>query len=150
MPPVASTTARDAIDTGFVTASPAWRNCGLLCHRKLAFEVAIEWHAVTQQIVDARAGFACEAQRYRFIDQAGADGDGIGRMRFRAVAFGDRRRNAALRPRRRGALAQRRRGNHGNRTRRQFQCAEQAGETAANDDDIVGGAREVTILILHV
>ncbi len=120
---------------------------GLLCHRELAFEVAIEWHAVTEQVVDARAGFACEAQRYRCIDQAGTDGDRIGRVRLRAVAFGDRGRDAALRPRRRGALAQRRRGNHGDRTRRQLQRAEQAGETAADDDDIVGVAGEVMISI---
>ena len=72
--------------------------CGLLCDRELAFEVAIERHAVAQQVVDARAGFACQSERYGLIDQAGADGDRIGRMRLGAVAFCDRSGDAALRP----------------------------------------------------
>ena len=84
------------------------------------------------------AGFARQSERDRLIDQAGADRDRIGGVRFRAVAFGHRRGDAALRPRRRGAFAKRCRGNHRNRTRRQFQRAEQSGEAAADDDDIAG------------
>ena len=72
------------------------------------------------------------------VDQAGADRDGVGGMRLRAVAFGDGGGDAALRPGGRGALAERRRGDHGDRTRRQLQRAEQSGEAAADDDDVVG------------
>ena len=93
---------------------------GLLRDGQPAFEVAIERHAVAQQIMDARAGLACQSQRYRLIDEARADRDRVSGMGFRAVAFRYRGRDAALRPRRRGAMAKRRRRNHGNRTRRQF------------------------------
>ncbi len=44
---------------------------------------------------------------------------------------------------RRGALAERRGGDHGDRTRRELQRAEQAGEAAADDDDVVDAASEV-------
>jgi len=44
------------------------------------------------------AGFACETEGYRFIDQAGAGGDRVGSMRLGAVALGYRGGNAALRP----------------------------------------------------
>ena len=122
--------------------------CAASCDdREPAFEVAIERNAVVQEIVDARAGFARQSKRDRLVDQARADRDRVGGMRFRAVAFGDRGGDAALRPRRRGALAERCRGNHGDRTRRQFQRAEQSGEAAADDDDIVGVAGEVMILV---
>ena len=77
------------------------------------------------------------------IDQAGADRDGVGGVRLRAVALGDGGGNAALRPRRRGALAERSRRNHGDRTRRQPQRAEQSGKAAADDDDVIGAAGEV-------
>jgi len=110
---------------------------------KPAFEVAIERDAVVKQVADARAGLARQSQCYRLIDEARADGDRVGGMRFRAVAFGDRGRDATLRPRRRGALAQRCCRDHGDRARRQFQRTEQSGEAAADDDDIVGFAGEV-------
>ncbi len=93
---------------------------GFTGDRELAFEVAVEWHAVAQQVVNARPGFARQSERDRFIDQARADRDRIGGMGFRTVAVRDRRRDAALRPRRRGALAERGCGNHGNRARRQL------------------------------
>ena len=197
MPPVASTTAREAMVTGLAVASPTLRNLqsgdrailgqqrfggitfdhpdrgrrahgfdqrrhdrlarhvaadmhdaprrmrGFAADREPAFEVAIERNAVTQQVMDAGAGFARYSERDRFIDQARADRDGIGGVRFRAVAFGDGGRDAALRPRRRGALAERCGGNHGDRTRRQLQRAEQPGKAAADDDDVVGVAGEI-------
>ncbi len=93
---------------------------GFAADREFAFEVAIERDAVAEQVADARAGFARQPQRYRFIDQARADRDRIGGVRFRAVAFRDRRRDAALRPRARGALAERCRRNHGGRSRREL------------------------------
>ena len=85
-------------------------------------------------------GFARDPERDRLVDQASAGRDRVGRVRLGAVALGDRGGDAALRPRRRGALAQRCRGNHGDRTRRELQRAEQPGEAAADDDDIVGVA----------
>ena len=118
---------------------------GFPADREPAFEVAIERNAVTQEVADAGAGFARQSQRDRLIDQARADRDGVGGVRLRAVAFGDRRGDAALRPRRRGAFAERCRGNHRDRTRRQFQRAEQSGEAAADDDDVVGVAGEVIL-----
>ena len=116
---------------------------GFPADRELALEVAIERNTVMQEVADTVAGFARQSQRHRLIDQAGADRDRIGGVRLRAVAFGNRRGNAALRPRCRGAFAQSCRGNHRNATRRQFQRAEQSGETAADNDDIVGVAGEV-------
>jgi hypothetical protein len=77
--------------------------------REPAFEVAIERDAVMQQIVDARAGLPRQSERDRFVDQARADRDRIGGVRFCAVALGDGSRNAALRPRARCSFAQRRR-----------------------------------------
>ena len=203
MPPVASTTAREATITGFAAASPTLRNCspvtapssvkqrfggktfdhadrrrlahrfdqrrndrlaghvaadmhdaprgmrGLAADREPAFEVAIEGNAVAQEIMDARAGLAREAKRDRFVDKAAADGDRIGGMRFGAVAFGDGGGDAALRPCRGGALAERCGRNHGDRTRRKFQRAEQPGEAATDDDDIVVPAGEVVNLVWH-
>ena len=87
---------------------------------KLAFEVAIKGNAVVEQVMDTRAGFARQSECYFLIDQARADGNRIGGMCLRTVAFSDRRRDAALRPCRRGSLAEWRRRNHGDRARRQF------------------------------
>ena len=116
---------------------------GLPADRELAFEVAIEGHAVSQEVVDARAGLARQSKRDLLVDDAAADRDRVGGMRFRAVALGDGRGDAALRPGGRSALAKRRRRNHGDRTRRELQRAEQSGKAAADDDDIVGLAGEV-------
>ncbi len=68
-------------------------------------------------------------------------------MRLGAVAFGDGGGDAALRPGAGGALAERCGGNHGDRTRRELQRAEQSGETAADDDDIVGPAGEIMDIV---
>src|SRR6266404_1685787 len=124
---------------------------GLAGDREPAFEIAIERDAIVKQVVDTRAGFARQSQRHRLIDQAGAGGDGIGGVRFGAVALGDRGCDAALRPCRRGTLTKWRRRNHGGRTRREFQRAEQPGETAADNDDIVGAVilERVTHMCLH-
>ena len=87
---------------------------------ELSFEVAIKGNAVMEQVMDTRAGFARQSECYLRIDQARADGNRIGGMCLRTVAFSDRRRDAALRPCRRGSLAERRRRNHRDRARRQF------------------------------
>ena len=72
---------------------------GFAGDRELAFEIAIEGNAVTEQVVDARTGLARHSERDRLVDQARAGRDRIGGMRLRAVALGDRGRDAALRPR---------------------------------------------------
>src|SRR2546429_116601 len=73
---------------------------------ELSFEVAIKGNAVMEQVMDTRAGFARQSECYLRIDQARADGNRIGGMCLRTVAFSDRRRDAALRPCRRGSLAE--------------------------------------------
>ena len=57
------------------------------------------------------------------------------------VAFGDRGRDAALRPGAGRAFAERRGRDEGDRPRRELQRAEQAREPAADDDDVVDVAR---------
>jgi hypothetical protein len=49
-----------------------------------------------QEIMNACAGFAREAEGYALIDQAGPDRDSVSGVRFRAVALGDggRRRSS--------------------------------------------------------
>ncbi len=120
---------------------------GLAADREPAFEVAIEGHAVMQEIVDARGRLACKRQRNAFVDNAAADRNRIGGVRLGAVAFGDCRRDAALRPGAGGALAERRGGNQGDRPRRELQRAEQSGKSAADDDDIVGPAGEIMDIV---
>ena len=46
--------------------------------RETAFEVAVERHAILQQIVDACAGLARQTERDAFVDEPAADRDGIG------------------------------------------------------------------------
>ena len=77
-------------------------------------------------------------ERDLVIDDAGAGGDRVGGVKLRAVAFGDGGGDAALRPDRGGALANGRGGENGDRTRREFQRAEQAGQSAADDESDVG------------
>ena len=67
-------------------------------HRKPAFEIAIERHAVGEQIVNPRHGFVRDCERDRFINDAAADRDRIRRMRFGTVAFRYSCRDATLRP----------------------------------------------------
>ena len=54
-----------------------------------------------------------------------------------AVAVHDRGGDATLRPHARGAGAKRCAGQQGHRMRRQLERAEQPGEPAADDDDVV-------------
>ncbi len=110
---------------------------GFLRDREPACEVAVERHAVAQQVVDARGRLAGEAERDILVDEAGADRDGVGRMRFGGVAFADGRGDAALRPGAGGAFTERCGRDDGDRPRRQLQRAEQPGKPAADDDDVV-------------
>ena len=52
------------------------------------------------------------------VDDAGAGGDGVARVRSARRRAADRGGHAALRPGRRAALAKRRRGQHGHLQRR--------------------------------
>src|ERR1039458_7403671 len=123
MPPVASTTAREAMVTGLAVASFAVRNCspatapssvrsasatqpsitrieGVERTASISADMialpamsqrqcTIERDAIMEQVVDTGAGFARQSQGYGLIDQARADGDRIGGMCLRTVAFGD-------------------------------------------------------------
>jgi hypothetical protein len=58
-------------------------------------------------------------------------------VRVRAVAFADGGGDAALRPCARGPLAERRGGEDGDRPGAELERSEQAGQPAADDDDVV-------------
>jgi hypothetical protein len=73
----------------------------------------------------------------RGVDDAGPSENRVARVRFRRVAVHDRGGDATLRPHARGAGAKRCAGQQGHRMRRQLERAEQPGEPAADDDDVV-------------
>jgi hypothetical protein len=102
-----------------------------------AVEVAVEGDAVAEEVGDAVGRLQRHAARHALVDQAVTGGDGVGNVLVDGVAGADRRGNAALRPGRGGAFADRRAGNHGDRAGRELQRAEQAGQPAADDDDVV-------------
>ena len=77
---------------------------------EMALEVAIEGHAVVEEIVDARGGVGNHEAGDLFVDDAGAGGDRIGEMALDGIAWRHRGGNAALRPGGRGAFADRRGG----------------------------------------
>jgi hypothetical protein len=113
----------------------AGRMSRLARHEEMALEVAVEGDAIAEEIVDARRGVGDQQTRDLLIDRAGAGGDRVGEMALDRVAFTHGGGNAALRPGGGGALPDRCRGQHRHRPRRQPQRAEEAGETAAHDDD---------------
>ena len=59
---------------------------------------SIKRHAIGQQVVDARPGFARHAKRHRLVNNSGSSQDRIAAMFFRRIAIRERRRDAALRP----------------------------------------------------
>ncbi len=122
---------------------------GLAADRELAFEVAVERHAIGEQVMDAWRGLARDPERDRFVDETAADGDGVSGVRLRAIAFGHGRSDAALRPGGRRALSERRGRDQRYRPRRELQCTEQSGEAAADDDDVIGAAGEIVDVVLH-
>jgi hypothetical protein len=127
----------------------ARRMRGFLSDRQPAFEVAVEGNAVMQEVADARGRLAREAERDRFVDNPAADGDGVGGVRFRAVAVADRGRDAALCPGRLRALAERRGRDQGDGARCKLQRAEEASETTADDHEVIWVADEVLGLFAH-
>ena len=104
--------------------------------RETAGKVAVERHAVAQEISDALWRLARHGEGGRLVDQAGAGRDGVARMRVRRVALGHRGRDAALRPGARGALADGCRGEHGDGVWRELQRAEEPGNAAADDENL--------------
>jgi hypothetical protein len=124
-------------------AMAARRVSGFLRHRQLAFEVAVERHAVAQEVMDAGAGFTRKAERDLFVDETCTDRNRVRRMGFRCVAFADGRRDAALRPGAGCAFAERRGRDDGDGTRAELQRTEQAGKAAADDDHVIDVAQRV-------
>ena len=121
--------ARDAHDALF-------RMRGFFRQHVVAFEIAIERHAVAQQIANAIRAFVGNDPRDLGVDDAAAGFDRVGGVLCRAVAFADRRGDTALRPHARRAFAERRRGDDGNRQGREFQRREKTGEAGTDDHDI--------------
>jgi hypothetical protein len=104
-----------------------------------AGNVAVERHAERHEIAYPLRRLARHGERHAFVDQAGTGRDRIAGMRLRAVAIGHCRRDPALRPGGRGAVAERCGGEHRHRTRAELERAEQPGEPAADDDDVIAG-----------
>ena len=123
---LASPVAADAHD-------PARAMRRLLRQAQLALKVAVEGHAIAQQILDALPGFESQNACHFGIGKAGARGNRIGGMGLRRVALAYCRGDSALRPGRGRALAQRLRAQHRDRQRRKPQRREQPRQAAAND-----------------
>ena len=92
-------------------------------HGQMAFEVAVEGHAVFEQVVDAVRRIGDHQAGDLLVDDAVAGGDGVGEVLLDRIAFGHGGGDAALRPGRGGALADRRGGDDGDRPRRQAERA---------------------------
>ena len=107
-------------------------------HGELAGKVAVEGHAVFEQVEDALRRVGDHQAGDLLRHDAVAGGDGIGEVLLDGIAVGHGGGDAALRPGRGRPLADRRGGDDGYRPRRQAERGEQAAETAADDDDIVG------------
>ncbi len=101
----------------------------------MAFEVLVEGHAVAKQILDPVARLTRQKLCNFHIDDAGAGADRVLGMLLGAVAFGQRRGDAGLRPKARGALAEPRAGDDGDWKRRQLECGEEPGKTGAHHHD---------------
>ena len=109
---------------------------------ELAFEIAVERHAILQKIVDARGSFARKTECNVVVNNASADGDGVRSVSFGRIAFSDGCCDPALRPCTRCAFAERGSRNHRDGPRCEFQRTEQAREPAADDDDVGDGMRD--------
>ena len=126
----------------FVDVDHAALGVGRLArHRELAGQVAIEGHAVFEQVVDAMRRVGNHQARDLLGDDAVAGRDGVGKVLLDRVAFCHGGGNATLRPGGGCPLADRRGRDNRHRPRRQAECREETAEAAADDDDIVGNAR---------
>jgi hypothetical protein len=116
---------------------------GLARKQKMSFKIAVEGHAIAQQIGDARGSFACHEAGDIFVDEVRAGSDRIGKVRLDGVALAHRGGDAALRPGGRRALADGRRREDRHGTGRKLERAEQSGQPAADDNDVVGGGERI-------
>ena len=115
-------------------AAPAVRR--LAAEGEMALEVLVEGDAVAEQVLDALARLARKQERDLLIDDAGAGRDRVGGMVLGAVALGERRGDAGLRPEARRAFAEARRRDDRDRTRRELERGEESGEAGADHDHV--------------
>ena len=98
--------------------------------------VPIEQHSVADEVVDAGRRFARHPERHPLVDEAGAGRERVGDVLLDAVARTDCGSDPALRQCRRSS-ADRRGGDDRDRARRELERAEEAGQPAADDHDVV-------------
>ena len=70
----------------------------LAAQHEMALQIPVERHAVAKQILDPVAGLARQQLGDFLVDDAGAGADGVRGMMLGAVALGQRRGDAGLRP----------------------------------------------------
>ena len=104
-------------------------------NREAALQVLVEGNAVAKQVLDAVTGFVRQEMRDLLIDNASTGADRICRVRVRAVALGDCRGDARLRPQTRCTFAEARRRDDGDGEGRKLQCGKETSKTCPNDDD---------------
>ena len=102
----------------------------------MAFEIAVERHAVSQEIANAIWAFVGNETSDVLIDDAAARRDRVGGVLCRAVAFADCGGDAALGPHARRAFTERRCSDHRNRQRRELQRREEPGKAGTDDHDV--------------
>ena len=107
---------------------------GLAPKHEMTRKILVEGHAVAKQVLDPVARFARQQLGNLLIDNAGAGADRIFGMMLGAVALGQRRGDAGLRPETGCAFAEPRAGNDGDRQRRKLERGEQAGKARTHHD----------------
>ena len=110
---------------------------GLARQEKLALEIAIEGHAVGQEIMNAGRTFGHHPAGHLLVDNAGTGSERIGHMTVDRITGAHGGGNAALRPGRGGTLPDGRCGQHRDGTRAELQGAEQTGKTTADNHHII-------------
>ena len=104
---------------------------------QLALKIPVKRHAVFEQVVQAlRCVSRHEAGDFPVHD-AGTCGNRVGHVFLDRVTRHDGGRNAGLSPCRGRTLSNRRSGQHRHRSWSEFQRAEQPGQAAADDDNII-------------
>ena len=103
---------------------PAFGMGGFTRQRQLAFQVAVEWHAIFQKVENARRAFGHHQPGDLFVDGARASDKRVCQMLFRRVTLAHRGSDTALRPGRRSALPDGSGSKNGYRPRRELERAE--------------------------
>ena len=114
---------------------------GLPRQHEMAFQIAVERHAVAKKIAHAIPRFFRNRPRHVLIDDARTCNDRVVRMRLSRVALADSGRDPALRPHARRAFAERRGSHDRHRQRRELQRREEASQSGADDDDVTRSER---------